>query len=211
MDILDTSNFENIISDIQDLHFYTSEQELIQKLGIKCLTNDILKVFGLCTKNNHYNNAAALLADDNSFKGIELTRYRNNIHEIFYRNIYDNISILTMLKYVIDEYRKYYQYEVIRSLARKTVEEIPEKLFLDAITYALVNHSWNNNYIKVDMLKDKIKITYCINNQYSIISNTNICFLLYRLGYIKKIDSRLSQFDDYIQNDSSVTITISAI
>ncbi|MCD7892275.1 MAG: hypothetical protein LUG60_01110 [Erysipelotrichaceae bacterium] len=211
MKILETTNFEDMISIQQDLHFSTLEQELIQKPGIKCLTNDILKVFGLCTKNNHYNNAAALLAGENQFKGIKLTRYHNNIHEIYYQLIYDNISILTMLKYVIDEYRKYYQYEVIRSLARETVEEIPEKLFLDAITYALVNHSWNNNRINVDMLKDKIKITYCMNNQYSIISNTNICFLLYRLGYIKKIDSRISQFDDYIQNNSSVTITLSII
>ncbi|MCD7808689.1 MAG: hypothetical protein LUH02_05045 [Erysipelotrichaceae bacterium] len=85
MDVLETSNFEDIISNIQDLHFYTLEQELIQKLGIKCLSNDILKIFGLCTKNNHYNNAAALLADNNSFKGIELIRYRNNIHEIYYQ------------------------------------------------------------------------------------------------------------------------------
>ncbi len=209
MNILETTSFEDMISYNQDLHFSTLEQELIQRLEIKALSNDVLKVFGLCTFNNRYNNAAALLADENQFKGIKLTRYRNNIHEIYYHNIYDNISILTMLKYAIDEYKKYYQYEVIRAPTRETVEEIPEKLFLDAITYALVNHSWNNNRIKVDMLKDKIKITYCINNQYSIISNPNICFLLYRLGYIQKLDTRISQFNDYIQNDTSVTITLS--
>lgn len=65
------SAFDSLVSGTQDLEFSFLEKKLQETIGIGSLTDDVLRTLGLSTKEGHYNNAAALMADQNSFS--ELT------------------------------------------------------------------------------------------------------------------------------------------
>ena len=55
------------------------------------LTKDILKTLELYSDQNGFNNAAALLADNNHFKGIDIIRFGDSIDEIMERKSVDKI------------------------------------------------------------------------------------------------------------------------
>lgn len=60
-------------------------------MGIEQLTRDILKTLELYSDQNGFNNAAALLADNNHFKGIDIIRFGDSIDEIMERKSVDKI------------------------------------------------------------------------------------------------------------------------
>lgn len=60
-------------------------------MGIEQLTKDILKTLELYSDQNGFNNAAALLADNNHFKGIDIIRFGDSIDEIMERKSVDKI------------------------------------------------------------------------------------------------------------------------
>ena len=70
-----------------------------------------MKTLDLYTKNHQYNNAAALLADQNDYKGIDMIRFGQDIDEIMDRVTLENKSILLLLEESVEMYKKYYQYE----------------------------------------------------------------------------------------------------
>ena len=61
----------------------------IRVMGIEQLTKDILKTLELYSDQNGFNNAAALLADNNHFKGIDIIRFGDSIDEIMERKSVD--------------------------------------------------------------------------------------------------------------------------
>ena len=63
-------SYEEMTSKKQDLTFQYLEKELIDGLSIHHLNDDILKTLDLYTNDSKYNNAAALLADKNNYKGV---------------------------------------------------------------------------------------------------------------------------------------------
>ena len=63
----------------------------IRVMGIEQLTKDILKTLELYSDQNGFNNAAALLADNNHFKGIDIIRFGDSIDEIMERKSVDKI------------------------------------------------------------------------------------------------------------------------
>lgn len=70
----------------KSLHF-----NQIRVMGIEQLTKDILKTLELYSDKNGFNNAAALLADNNHFKGIDIIRFGDSIDEIMERKSVDKI------------------------------------------------------------------------------------------------------------------------
>ena len=60
-------------------------------MGIEQLTKDILKTLELYSDQNGFYNAAALLADNNHFKGIDIIRFGDSIDEIMERKSVDKI------------------------------------------------------------------------------------------------------------------------
>ena len=70
----------------KSLHF-----NQIRVMGIEQLTKDILKTLELYSDQNGFNNAAALLADNNHFKGIDIIRFGDSIDEIMERKSVDKI------------------------------------------------------------------------------------------------------------------------
>ena len=70
----------------KSLHF-----NQIRVMGIEQLTKNILKTLELYSDQNGFNNAAALLADNNHFKGIDIIRFGDSIDEIMERKSVDKI------------------------------------------------------------------------------------------------------------------------
>ena len=192
-------SFEEIVSARQELTFAKLEEEFVRTMGITRLNKDILKTLELYSDKNGYNNAAALLADENDFKGVDIIRFGNNIDEILDRETLEGISILTQFSRSIEMYCKYYQYEKIDGVKREVIEKIPEKAFREAIANALIHRTWDvEASIKVSMFEDRVEISSpgglpagmsrdeYLNGQISILRNPIIGNVFFRLKYIEK-------------------------
>lgn len=199
--ILEGTNqtFEELPSEKQDLTFSILEKEFIQTMGIKELNQDVMKTLELYSDKDGYNHAAALLADRNEFKGIDIIRFGDTIDEIMERESFEGISILSQLNKSADMFRKYYQYERIESTERKLVDKIPEKAFREAIANALVHRTWDvKASIRVSMFQDRIEISSpgglspgisqeeYLHGQVSILRNPILGNVFFRLKYIEK-------------------------
>lgn len=201
-------SFEELTSDRQDLTFSRLEEELVRTLGIERLDKDILKTLELYTDKNGFNNAAALLADQNQFKGVDMVRFGSDIDEIMDRESYGQISILAQLDKSLQMFRKYYQYEKIKGMERQTVEKIPEKAFREAIANALVHRTWDvDASIRVSMFEDRIEISSpgglpaglseeeYVNGQIFILRNPIIGNVFFRLKYIEKFGTGIMRIN----------------
>lgn len=208
--ILEGNNqsYEEIASKKQNLTFTYLEKELIDNLSIKGLNEDILRTLDLYTNESQYNNAAALLADKNDYKGVDIVRFGKDIDEIMDRNIIENISILKMLKESVDMYKKYYQYEKIEGTTRTLVSRVPENAFREAIANALIHRVWDvNTFIKVSMFEDRIEIVSpgglpsglgkdeYLNGQTSLLRSPIIGNLFFRLRYIEKFGTGIKRIN----------------
>ena len=192
-------SFEETVSIDQNLIFQQLEKKFIDTMGITKLNIDILKTLELYSDKNGFNNAAALLADKNSFKGIDIIRFGDSIDEIMDREFFDGISVISQLEKSTQMFWKYYQYEKIDGSERKIIDKVPEKAFREAIANALVHRMWDiNAAIKVSMYSDRIEISSpgglpaaiseeeYLNGQISILRNPIIGNVFFRLKYIEK-------------------------
>ena len=199
--VLEGSNlsFEELTSADQQLTFSKLSTELIRVMGIEQLTKDILKTLELYSDQNGFNNAAALLADNNHFKGIDIIRFGDSIDEIMERKTFENVSILSQMEQSIQMFHQYYRYEKIEGMERKSVDKIPEKAFREAVANALVHRMWDiPASIKISMYPDKIEISSpgglpaglsedeYLNGQISLLRNPIIGNVFFRLKYIEK-------------------------
>lgn len=130
--------FEELDSQFQELEFNILEEELIKLLNIEKVNEDILRTLGLY-RNNKYNNAAALLADHNNLKGIDIVKFGSDINELMDREVFENISIISVFNKTLNMYKKYYQYEKIDGALRVKKEKIPEKAFRESIANTLIH------------------------------------------------------------------------
>lgn len=199
--VLEGSNqsFEELTSSDQQLTFSKLSTELIRVIGIEQLIKDILKTLELYSDQNGFNNAAALLADNNHFKGIDIIRFGDSIDEIMERKTFENVSILSQMEQSIQMFHQYYRYEKIEGMERKSVDKIPEKAFREAVANALVHRMWDiPASIKISMYPDKIEISSpgglpaglsedeYLNGQISLLRNPIIGNVFFRLKYIEK-------------------------
>lgn len=191
-------SYEELVSRKQDLTFNCLEKALKDKLAIQELNEDILKILDLYTKKHQYNNAAALLADQNNYKGVDIIKFEQDIDEIMDRIILENKSILLLLEESVEMYKKYYQYEKIDGTSRKIVNRIPENVFREAIANAMIHRFWDiNAFIRVSMFDDRIEIrspgglpsgmseSEYLDGQISMLRNPIIGNVFYRLRYIE--------------------------
>lgn len=191
--------YDSLRSQDQKLTFATLDTALKNKLGIKKLNQDILITLDLFCEGQGYTNAGALLADHNHFRGINLVRFGSNINIMLDRDDYEKISILDQYKLSVAKYRQYYQHEEIKGATRKTISEIPEEAFREAIANALVHRTWDvNSQIKISMFTDRIEVTSpgglpqglskeeYLSGQISILRNPIIANVFYRLGLIEQ-------------------------
>lgn len=201
-------SFEELPASEQEFTFDQLEGEFISRMGIKQLDLDILKTLELYSDQNGYNNAAALLADHNTFHGIDLVRFGDSIDRIMHRETIEHRSILEQYHEAIRIFRTYYQYEQIKGAERVTGELIPEKAFREAIANALVHRTWDvPAAIAVSMFPDRIEIRSpgglpaglreedYLNGQISILRNPILGNVFFRLGYIEKFGTGIMRIN----------------
>ena len=156
----ENSSYEELTSEKQDLSFDVLERILSERIGITTFSIDTLKTLELYSNENGYNNAGQLLADRNSYPGIDVARFGESINVILDRETYFNESILTQYENVLNLFAKYYVYEEIKGALRETKEIIPEAAFREVIANALVHRTWDvKTHINVSMFSDRIEVT----------------------------------------------------
>ncbi len=211
--------FDEVEAKSQNLTFNKLQQNLKEKIGITSLSNDILKTLGFFTKSGKYNNGAELLSDKNSFYGIDIARFGESIDYILDRETIFNVSVLEQYDKAVEFYKKYYQYEVIKTIERKKVEIIPEKAFREAIANAIVHRTWDvNAHIKVSMFSDRIEITSIgglpseitpkdyLSGHVSILRNPILGDVFFRLRYIERFGTGVKRINEAYQSSSKKPI-----
>ena len=197
------------------------------------LTDDVLKVLGLIDDGS-YTNAAMIIADKNSSPGIDIIRFGESINEILDRETIQNVSIFEQYDRSIETYKKYYQYEKIDGIQRKTVEIIPENAFREVVANALIHRIRDDTpNIRILMYKDKISVISpgglpsniskeeYLNGQVSKLRNPTLANIFFRLRYIemfgtgvlriKELYSSSSFKPDFVINENSITVTLPSL
>ena len=206
--------FDSLRSGTQDLKFSYLEKKLQETIGIGSLTDDVLRTLGLCTKERHYNNAAALMADQNSFFGVDIVRFGDSIDYILDRKTFSNISVLSQYDQAVEMYRQYYQYEVIDGVRRRTVETIPETAFREAMANAIASRKWNvNAHIRVAMFADRIEIFTpgglpdsitqddFMNSMVPLLRNPVLGSVFYRMHYLEQLGTGVRRIHEAYEDN----------
>lgn len=190
--------FEELPCGKDDLTFRELSAKLMDKLGIENVSKDVFRTLGFFTKDKKYNNAAALLSDENNFHGIDMARFGNSINEIMDRETVEKTSILKQYDEAVHMIKRYYQYEEIAEIERKKVDIIPETAYREAIANALIHRDWSiNAHIRISMFPDRIEIkspgglpkgiteAEYLNGDISCLRNPILGNIFFRMHYVE--------------------------
>lgn len=227
-------NFESLISTDQKLSFKTLTQKLSQAIQLSEFTFDTIKTLNLYVNEKGFNNAAALLSDINTFPGIDIAKFGDNINIIQKRKTISNCSILECFDSTFDFFKDFYTYEKIENKTRQIIEKIPSAAFREAIANALIHRTWDvQSQIRVLMLDDKIEIVSpgglppgissdeYLNGRISVLRNPIIANIFFRLGIveifgtgilrIKQIYTKSYSKPEFEISENSIKITLPII
>ncbi len=209
-------SFESIKAKTQSLSFTTLEEQIKKTIKIEEFNKDILRTLELCNNKGEYTVAGELLADKNSFHGVDIVKFGSSINKILDRETHERISILKQYYNSLKFYKKNYQYEEIKGNLRNLVVTIPEEAFREAIANALVHRLWDiNSHIRVLMYPDKIEIISpgglpsdisekeYLNGQVSIIRNPIIANIFFRLNIIERFGTGIKRIQNSYRNSKS--------
>lgn len=190
----------------QQFTFAVLEKALQDIVGIEQVDTDILRTLGLLTNKGQYTNAAALLADANSFPGIDIVRFGETINEFLDRKKVIGVSVLSQINAAMEKFETYYCLERIEGAERKRVELVPLKAFREALANALVHRAWDiSANISIAMYKDRIEITSpgglpsgitedeYLNKNISLLRNPTLANVFFRLNYIEQFGTGISR------------------
>ena len=199
--VLEGSNltFDSVRSARQSLSFEALRAALEDEVGISTFGDDTLKTLGLLGMKDGFNNAAALLADENDFPGIDMARFGSNADIILDRETHDRVSVLRQLDAALTMFDRYYSYEVIEGFMRERRERIPRESFREAIANALAHRTWDvRSHVRVSMFPDRVEVVspgglpfgvtvddYLAGNL-SILRNPILGGVLFRLNVIEQ-------------------------
>lgn len=231
--LLEGSNleFEELPSRNQELRFTLLERLVKERLNIIEFSSDILRTLGFYTKKHEFNNAAAIVADENQFYGTDLVKFGKDINQILSRRTIDHQSIFKQYEEAVEFYKLYYRYEEIRGVERTVVERIPETAFREVMANALVHRTWDANiHIRVAMFEDKIEISSpgglpngltkeeYLEGYISSLRNPIIGSLFYRLNLIEKLGTGIRRIKEvykgkamqpeFIVTDNTITVVL---
>lgn len=201
--------YEELKAKNQNLEFNILKKELEEKLFLNNFSKDILKTLNLYDEKNGYNNAAELLADKNTFSGVDIAKFGKNIDEILDRNLLLNISIILQYKKTLEVFNRYYKYEQIIGSERIEKELIPERAFREVIANALIHRTWDvNSNIRISMYEDKLEVSSpgglpsgisekeYLNGQISQLRNPILANIFFRLKYIEMFGTEIRRINE---------------
>lgn len=152
--------FDSLPSRDQNLSFSYLEAQLKDELKIERLSRDILKTLNLFSDREGFNRAAEMLADRNSYPGIDIARLGESVDIFLDRQRIEGVSILEQLDRTLAYLEQVYTYEQIIQNRRQTVEAIPQKAIREALANAIVHREWDNSaYIRIASFSDRLEIT----------------------------------------------------
>ena len=224
-------SYENLKAEKQKLTFKVLERNLKNIVGIKTINNDILRTLELYSSDEGYNKAGEILADVNTFPGIDIVRFGKNINIILNREIIEKESVLTQYEKALEIYRKYYTYEEIKGSRREIIETIPEKAFREAVINALLHRTWDvKAQIRIAMFDDRVEIMSpgslpkglsekeYLDGQVSILRNPILGNVLFRLHLIERFGTGVKRInEEYLKSrikpkfefyDNSIKVTL---
>ena len=224
-------SYENLKAEKQKLTFKVLERNLKNIVGIKTINNDILRTLELYSSDEGYNKAGEILADVNTFPGIDIVRFGSNINIILSREIIEKESVLTQYEKALEIYRKYYTYEEIKGSRREIIETIPEKAFREAVINALLHRTWDvKAQIRIAMFDDRVEIMSpgslpkglsekeYLDGQVSILRNPILGNVLFRLHLIERFGTGVKRInEEYLKSrikpkfefyDNSIKVTL---
>lgn len=226
-------NFEELPSSNQDLDFDVLKNKLIEKTGINDFTKDILRTLNLYSDKTGFNNAGAILADKNSFPGIDIVVFGDSINIIKKRERIENKSILKAYDKAVKIFKDVYQYEEIEGMMRNKKSKIPESAFREAVANAIIHRTWDSrSFISISMFNDRVEIVSpgglpseltedeYLNGRISVLRNPILSNVFYRLGLVEifgtgilriKQDYKKSLYKpsfDIMENTMKITLPI---
>ena len=212
-------SFEELTSEQQDLSFKVLGQSLKEQKGIENFNMDILKTLNLYSDASGYNNAAAILADKNTFPGIDIAVFGETISIIKKRETLEHRSIIQAYEESISIFKDYYSFEVIDGAKREKVETIPEAAFREAVANAIIHRLWDvKSQIRVSMFDDHIEIVSpgglptgiskdeYIEGRVSILRNPVLANVFNRLNYVETFGTGIRRIREAYSNSSSKPI-----
>lgn len=224
--------FEGLVSGKQDLTFNTLIEAIKRATGDDQLNEETLLIsLGLYTKDKGYNIAGALLADQNSFPGVDIVRFGRSINEFLDRKRLIGMSVIEQYNESIEFFKRYYESEIIVGKERKLVEKIPESAFREAIANALVHRTWDvSSHIRVSMFDDHVEVTSpgglygkmteeeFLNGQFSNLRNPILGYVFFRLNYIEIFGTGIRRIKDlynssyrkpeFIVTENTITVSL---
>lgn len=190
--------FEQLPADNQDLTFTCLGAALRDELGLEKFDSDTLKALDLLSPTGSYNNAAAILADNSSFPGIDVARFGESISMILKRATYEGASVLAEFDDAVRLFRDAYCYELVKDVHRTTVETIPVSAFREALANAVVHRTWDvAARVRVSMYPDRVEVSSpgglpagmseeeYLSGRVSVMRNPILANVFYRLNIIE--------------------------
>lgn len=183
-----------------------------KQLNISAINEDILKSIELI-KNGTFNNAAALMADNNRFNevGIDLIRYADDSLTI----IKDRVSLfgVSLLEYFEKSmlfYEKHINHgEIIEKANRVSFEEVPYVAYREAVANALVHRDYSRRgHNRIEFFEDRIEIMSIgglpigisqeefLRGSFSNARNRILADIFYRCGYIEKMGTGIRRIKE---------------
>ncbi len=225
--------FDKLPARSSSLSFETLGRQIGRKMGIGELSDDVLKTLELESPQGEFNIAAELLADTNSFPGVDVARFGESISVFKERATFEKESVLLQYDHALDFYRRYYQLEVVDGARRTTRELVPEEAFREAVANALVHRQWDvAAHVRVSMFDDRVEVVSpgglpqgltereYLEGQTSIFRNPILGNVLFRLEIIERFgtgvvriresyrDSASQPVFDIFENSIKVTLPV---
>lgn len=193
------TTFDALEASTQDLSFDTLQAACLATMQLDRLERDALISLELLSPSGVFDNAAALLSDNNPFPGIDIMRFGSSIDIILARHTLDHVSVISQMKHAVELFNEHYAYEEVIGASRVERHLIPLEAFREAIANAIVHRRWDvRASIKVSMFPDRIEITspgglpdgiteaeYLAGGP-SVARNPILANVFFRLGYIER-------------------------
>lgn len=206
-------SYEELASADQELSFVELESLLKERKRISELSDDVMRTLGLRDVKGKYNNAAAILADKNSFPGIDIARFGKSSDEILERVDLRGESLLAQFAKAVEVFRRNYTLQRIQGVERVELELIPEEAFREALANVVAHRTWDTNSVaRLSLFADRIEIVSpgglpaglssdeYLNGQLSLLRNPILANVLFRLGYIEMFGTGIARINNIYRN-----------
>lgn len=224
-------HFEQLPSENQDLTFTYLGAALQTELGLEEFNADTLKAMNLLSPKNGYNNAAAILADQNAFPGIDVARFGESVSVILKRATYEGASALAEFDEAVRLFKDAYCYELVKDVRRVAVEAIPVNAFREALANAVVHRTWDvAARVRVSLYPDRVEVSSpgglptgiseeeYLRGRVSVMRNPILANVFYRLGIIEAFGTGVIRIreayegsatkPEFVISDNSITVIL---